>query len=157
MLTRAPQVQSMILAVAGEVTGSVVAAQEPLMEAGMDSLSAVEFRNRLSNELPGIKLPNTLIFDYPTVGAISMFAASQLSAGAGDAAVAPASVGISVAEVEALVLAVAGEVTGHSVDAQEQWPWEHVEAQEPLMDSGLDSLAAVEFRNRLSNELQGRA
>jgi len=110
----AEQVQSMVLAVAGEVTGSVVAAQEPLMEAGMDSLSAVEFRNRLSNELPGIKLPNTLIFDYPTVSAIGMFAFSQLSAVASDAAVAP----------------------------------------EP-MDSGLDSLAAVEFRNRLSNELQG--
>ncbi|CAK9055123.1 unnamed protein product [Durusdinium trenchii] len=82
----ADQVQSMVLAVAGEVTGSVVAAQEPLMEAGMDSLSAVEFRNRLSNELPGVKLPNTLIFDYPTVSAISNFAASQVGATSGSAA-----------------------------------------------------------------------
>ncbi|CAJ1343367.1 unnamed protein product, partial [Effrenium voratum] len=139
----AEQVQSMILAVAGEVTGSVVSAQEPLMEAGMDSLSAVEFRNRLANELPGVKLPNTLIFDYPTASAISMFAASQLSA-VGDAQVAQAVPGVSAGQVEALVLAIAGEVTGHSVDAQE-----------PLMDSGMDSLAAVEFRNRLSNELQG--
>ncbi|CAK9054933.1 unnamed protein product [Durusdinium trenchii] len=138
----ADQVQSMVLAVAGEVTGSVVAAQEPLMEAGMDSLSAVEFRNRLSNELPGIKLPNTLIFDYPTVSAISMFAASQLSASPAQAQ--PQAAGISAQEVEAVVLAIAGEVTGHAVDAQE-----------PLMDSGMDSLAAVEFRNRLSNELQG--
>ncbi|CAK9099313.1 Polyketide synthase PksJ (PKS) [Durusdinium trenchii] len=116
----ADQVQSMVLAVAGEVTGSV----------------AVEFRNRLSNELPGIKLPNTLIFDYPTVSAISMFAASQLSASPAQAQPqARNAAGISAQEVEAVVLAIAGE--------------------EPLMDSGMDSLAAVEFRNRLSNELQG--
>ncbi|CAE7303207.1 pikAII [Symbiodinium sp. CCMP2456] len=125
------------------------------MEAGMDSLSAVEFRNRLSNELQGVKLPNTLIFDYPTAAAISMFAASQLSQVAGAGQVAPVpeqqkgekkvgAPGISASQVEALVLEIASEVTGHGVDPQE-----------PLMDSGLDSLAAVEFRNRLSNELQG--
>lgn len=34
------QVQAMVLAVAGEVTGGQVSAQEPLMDAGMDSLSA---------------------------------------------------------------------------------------------------------------------
>ena len=30
--------------------------------------------------LPGVKLPNTLIFDYPTVSAISAFAAAQVGA-----------------------------------------------------------------------------
>lgn len=30
--------------------------------------------------LPGVKLPNTLIFDYPTVAAISAFAAAQVGA-----------------------------------------------------------------------------
>ena len=48
------------------------------MDSGLDSLAAVEFRNRLSNELQGIKLPNTLIFDYPTVAAISNYAVAQL-------------------------------------------------------------------------------
>jgi NAD(P)-dependent dehydrogenase (short-subunit alcohol dehydrogenase family) len=43
----------------------------PLMEAGMDSLSAVEFRNRIAGILPDVKLSNTLIFDYPNIGAIS--------------------------------------------------------------------------------------
>ena len=36
---------------------------------------------------------------------------------------AKAPAGISVAEVEALVLSVAGEVTGHSVDAQATDSW----------------------------------
>ena len=47
------------------------------MEAGMDSLLAVEFRNRLTKELPGVKLSNTVMFDYPTVDAIAGFALSQ--------------------------------------------------------------------------------
>lgn len=38
------------------------------------------------SDAPGVKLPNTLIFDYPTVSAISNFAASQVGATSGSAA-----------------------------------------------------------------------
>ena len=40
------------------------------MEAGMDSLGAIDFWNQLSGELLGVRLPSTLIFDYPMVAAI---------------------------------------------------------------------------------------
>lgn len=42
----------------------------PLMDAGLDSLSMVEFRNELLKEFPGVTLPGALLFDYPTVNAL---------------------------------------------------------------------------------------
>ena len=43
---------------AADVIGSAVEEDEPLMAAGMDSLSSVEFRNRLTAEAgAGIKFP----------------------------------------------------------------------------------------------------
>eukprot|EP00930_Biecheleria_cincta_P054249 TRINITY_DN4023_c1_g1_i1.p1 TRINITY_DN4023_c1_g1~~TRINITY_DN4023_c1_g1_i1.p1 ORF type:complete len:833 (+),score=195.06 TRINITY_DN4023_c1_g1_i1:35-2533(+) len=44
---------------------------QPLMQVGITSRSAVELRNTLSDELPGVDLPFTLIFDYPSVASIS--------------------------------------------------------------------------------------
>ena len=48
----------------------------PLMEAGLDSLSSVEFKNALQKEF-SITLSSTILFDYPTMSKIVGFIGSK--------------------------------------------------------------------------------
>jgi acyl transferase domain-containing protein/acyl carrier protein len=52
------------------VTGGVVEPDTQLRDLGIDSLMAVEVRNRL-RQLTEIELPSTLLFEFPTVQAIA--------------------------------------------------------------------------------------
>ena len=62
--------------VAAELVGQDTSVDAPLMEAGIDSLGAVEFRSQLSSQLGGAKLPESLIFDHPTLREIEAHVSS---------------------------------------------------------------------------------
>ena len=147
-----------------------VGGDAPLMEAGLDSLGSVEFRNRLQQRLgDAVALPETLVFDFPTLRQVEAHVASQtqmlavdatpsvaavtgldaallvkllggLGSGTGPAAIMAAATDVSVSASLAVREVAAELVPGVSADA-------------PLMEAGLDSLGSVEFRNRLQQRL----
>ena len=55
-----------VLELVKRVSGGVVNADAPLMEAGVDSLGAVELTNQLQRVATGPSLPSTIVFDHPT-------------------------------------------------------------------------------------------
>ena len=58
--------------------GAEVGASTPLMEAGLDSIGAVELRNAVSAKL-GVELPATVTFDYPTISALAQYIALRIA------------------------------------------------------------------------------
>eukprot|EP00439_Symbiodinium_sp_Y106_P067899 s3700_g11.t1 len=188
-------------------------ADEPLMDAGLDSLAAVEFGNTLAKEFSGVALPSTLMFDFPSVKLLSGFIdasmreahdkseaqrAQSAAAGGGGgggqrrtrmvkkfrpkpggARRKPMSFNqqAPVQMVPAIPQAAPGQAGQAVSQAAEVGPYkgptlaeieevvkdtalsligvESLDNDEPLMDAGLDSLAAVEFGNAIQKDFVG--
>jgi NADPH:quinone reductase-like Zn-dependent oxidoreductase/NADP-dependent 3-hydroxy acid dehydrogenase YdfG/acyl carrier protein len=63
--------------VLGHTTSDHIPVSRSFKDAGFDSLTAVELRNRIA-ALAGTKLPATLVFDYPTPTALAEYLHTQL-------------------------------------------------------------------------------
>jgi len=67
----AAKIQEIAVSIIGDDEG--LDADTPLMQAGLTSNTAVMLRDELSKDIPGVNLPPTLMFDYPSITAIAEF------------------------------------------------------------------------------------
>jgi acyl carrier protein len=110
--------------VLGHADAEAIGRDRPFKELGIDSLTAVELRNRLSSET-GVRLATTVVFQYPSPAELAEHLATLFDPAPGsdddEAAAAPASPAATAAaseeqidemDVEALVAMVRGEPAG---------------------------------------------
>ncbi|MFI6867728.1 SDR family NAD(P)-dependent oxidoreductase [Nocardia sp. NPDC050406] len=87
---RAGALLDLVRSTAAEVLGhgslEAVEPQQAFQQLGFDSLSAIEFRNKL-NTATGLALPATLVFDQPNPRAVADFIDSQLTGASADLAI----------------------------------------------------------------------
>jgi acyl carrier protein len=121
-------------------------------ELGLDSLAAIELRNALA-ETSGIRLPATLMFDYPNAEALARFLLEELDVPAAAPAVeeGPKSLTQELTGLEETeqLRAVVDLVRFHVAVVRHAEP-ASIDVRRGFTELGLDSLAAIELRNALA-------
>ncbi|WP_212765016.1 type I polyketide synthase, partial [Streptomyces sp. I05A-00742] len=113
-------VRGHIAAVLGHDSAARVDENQGLMDAGIDSLTAVELRNRLTNAT-GLQLPTTLVFDYPTPAVLARHVEDELLGSASDTDNAPAQRNTVTADEPIAVVGMACRYPGGVSSPEELW------------------------------------
>ncbi|MGO4429670.1 beta-ketoacyl synthase N-terminal-like domain-containing protein, partial [Streptomyces sp. MCAF7] len=113
-------VRAQVAAVLGHSAVDAVPSDRPFKELGLDSLAAVETRNRLT-VLAGLRLPTSLIFDHPTPTKLAQYLQTELAGEESGPASAPPSSPAAKADDSIAIIGMACRFPGGVSTPEEFW------------------------------------